>query len=191
VLALARPGAGEGRTGCLAAAGDSVGRALARAAAGWPGDAAPLAWLPVAGRWSRAAEEASADAPGRIALWRGASHVADDARAVGLAYARLARPVGLTLLEVDAHGEFGAFAEPLPLRATLLDPATAATVAAVDADDDGAPWLAATLAALVDSARLVAVLPPGATATEAAPPGSAFAAVLAHHPGPVTCHVVG
>jgi len=164
---------------------------LARAVATWPGEAAPLAWLPVAGRWSRGSEEVQAGVVGRIALWRGASHVADDARTVGLAYARLARPVGLTLLEVDARGEFGAFAEPLPLRDRLLDPATPATVAAVDAADDGAPWLALTLAALVDSRRLAAVLPPGATPAEVGPPGSAFAAVLAHHPGPVTCHAVG
>ncbi len=168
-----------------------MGRALARAGARWPAAAAPLVWLPVAGRWSRTEEEMRADAVGRIALWRGASHVAEDARAVGLAYARLARPVGLTLVEVDGRGEFGAFAAPLPLRDRLLDPATPATVAAVDAGDDGAPWLALTLAALVDSRRLVAVLPPGATAAEVAPPGSAFAAVLARHQGPVTCHAVG
>ncbi|MFP4269393.1 MAG: hypothetical protein ACLFTL_02370, partial [Alphaproteobacteria bacterium] len=140
---------------------------------------------------SLAAEAAHADAPGRVALWRGSTHVGDDARAVGWAYARLARPLGLTLLEVDERGEFGAFADTLAARDRLLDPTTPATVAAVDAGDDGPPWLTLTLAAIVDTRRLAVILPAGAAPADVAVAGSAFAAVLAHHRGVAVCHSVG
>ncbi|MFP4126170.1 MAG: hypothetical protein ACLFU0_05940, partial [Alphaproteobacteria bacterium] len=124
-------------------------------------------------------------------LWRGSTHVGDDARAVGWAYARLARPLGLTLLEVDERGEFGAFADTLAARDRLLDPTTPATVAAVDAGDDGPPWLTLTLAAIVDTRRLAVILPAGAAPADVAVAGSAFAAVLAHHRGVAVCHSVG
>ncbi len=109
----------------------------------------------------------------------------------GLAYARLARPLGLTLLEVDERGEFGAFADTLAARDRLLDPTTPATVAAVDAGDDGPPWLTLTLAAIVDTRRLAVILPAGAAPADVAVAGSAFAAVLAHHRGVAVCHSVG
>jgi hypothetical protein len=176
---------------CLASDSDVVSEASARARAAWPKTVAPFVRLPVAGRWSLEAELARDDAPERVALWRGGVRVADDARALGLAYARVARPVGLTVLEVDARGEFGAFGDALTVRDRLLDPRTPATVAAVDAGDDGPPWLAFTLAAIVDTRRLVAILPAGATAVEAAVHGSAFAAVRAHYAGVIVCHTLG
>jgi hypothetical protein len=181
----------DGGAGLLASDGPLVSDAVARAVAAWPAGAAPPVRLPVAGRWSLAAEDAHADAVGRVALWRGGTRVADDARAVGLAYARMARPVGLALLEVDAAGEFGAFADGPALRDRLLDPATPATVAAVDAGDGGAPWLVVTLAALVATRRLAVVLPAGATLAEVARDGSALEVLLRHHAGPVVCHAVG
>jgi len=168
-----------------------VTAAMARARAGWPRGTASLVRLPVAGRWSYVAETVHADAPERVPLWRGSAHVADDARAVGLAYARLARPTGVTLLEVDERGEFGAFADTLAARRRLLDPTTPATIAAVDAGDDGPPWLAFTLAAIVDTRRLAVILPAGAAPADVAVAGSAFAAVLAHYEGVVVCHTVG
>lgn len=189
IRALAQ--AGRPAAGFVASDGERIAAAAARAQGGWPREVAPFVHLPIAGRWSFEAEAVHAGAPERIALWRGGSHVADDARAAGLAYARLAQPLGLALLEVDERGEFGAFTEPLSMRERLLDPATPAMIAAVDAADDGPPWLTLTLAAIVRTRRLVAVLPSGAEVADVTVAGSAFAAVLAHHAGPVTCHRVG
>ena len=177
---------------CIATDTPTVDAIVARARAGWPRGLAAFARVPVAGRWSHTAEAVRAEEPGRVALWRGSSHVADDARAVGLAYARLVKPVGLTLLEVDERGEFGAFADDLEVRARILAADTPATAAAVDAADGGAPWLTLTLAAILDTARLLVILPPGADDWAAAtPPGSALAAVLASYDGPIAGHAVG
>ncbi len=190
IRALARSD-DAGAASCVASDTERVAAAVRRAQAGWPRDAAPLVRLPVAGRWSHAVEVVHGDAPERVALWRGSTHVADDARAVGFAYARLARPIGFTLIEVDERGEFGAFTDQLAVRARLLDPTTPATVAAVDAGDDGPPWLALTLAAIVDTRRLAVILPSGAVPADVAVAGSALAAILAHHDGVVVCHTVG
>lgn len=168
-----------------------VTAASARARANWPADAVRLVRMPVAERW-RWAEDgpAAAGSDHRIALWRGATHVGDDARAAAAAYARLARPVALSLIEVDERGGFGPFTPDLPLLARLVDPATPATVAAVDAADGGAPWLTLTLAAVLDARRLVVVLPAGAEPADVARANSAFAALLARARAPVVCHVV-
>lgn len=184
--------AGTGAVGYVATETKAIVDASNRARASWPVDAARLVRMPVAERWRWVDDDPSANERAqRIALWRGGSHVGDDARAAAVAYARLARPVALSLIEVDADGGFGAFGPELPLLVRLLDPSTPATVAAVDAADGGAPWLTLTLAAVLDAERLAVVLPPGADPADVARPGSALAAVLARARVPVVCHVVG
>jgi len=164
---------------------------LDHAMRGWPAGGAPLVQVPVAERWRWAAGGEPATEDGRrrrLPLWRGGGQVADDARASAVAFARL-HPAGLALVEVDASGAFGAFDTHLPALARLLDPTAPPTVAAVDAADDGPPWLTLTLAAVTAAVRVAVVLPLGAEPGEVAPAGSAFAALLDRRPD-LTCHVV-
>jgi hypothetical protein len=190
VRALARSDGTRRSAACFVSETPPVLAAMARAVARWPADCAPPLRLPISERWCWTDDTTRSDGA-RLPLWRGGHHAGDDARSAASAYDRLPRPLGLALLEVDERGGLGAFDAAAPTVTKLLEPQIPPTVAAVDAADDGPPWLTFTLSALLAVERIAIVLPAGAAPADLAGRSTALAALVDHAAVPVTFHGVG
>lgn len=190
VRALAHSDEPRRPAACFVSETPAVLAAVARAVVGWPADRTPPLRLPISERW-RWSDHATGGDVARLPLWRGGHHAGDDARSAASAYDRLPRPLGLTLLEVDERGGLGAFDAAAPTVTKLLEPQIPPTVAAVDASDDGPPWLTFTLSALLAVERIAIVLPAGAAPADVVGRSTALAALVDHAAVPVTFHGVG
>ncbi len=123
-----------------------------------------IRWIGVGARWIPPAGAAPAPAATpfvEIPLWRAGAHAGEDARDAAFALSLRSRPASATVIGLGWDGRLGALRTSLPGYDVLTGPATPATVAAVDDDAGGAPWVLLTLAALVDATSLNVVMPAG------------------------------